>query len=255
MVSARISQLLPDVVQCVTFFTRIPLPTLPSKRSFAEALWAAPVAGALVGLITGGVLLISLSVGLSPFVAAILGVAASVLVTGALHEDGFADVADGFWGGRTPERVIEIMRDSRIGSYGTLALILSVALRWGALATIVSEGRATFIIVACIAVHSASRAILPAFAAHVPPASGTGLSASIGTIPSNRIALSLLLGAAALLAIGPAYTIVSVLLLGATFFAMKRLCIAKIGGQTGDVLGALQQACEIILLLALAANL
>lgn len=255
MVTAPNSEILSDVTQCVTFFTRIPLPTMPSKRSFAEALWAAPVAGALVGLITSVVLLACLSLGLSPFVAAILGVGASILITGALHEDGFADVADGFWGGRTPDRVIEIMRDSRIGSYGTLALIVSVALRWSAWATIVSQGEPAFIILASVAVHSASRAILPAFAAHVPPASGSGLSASLGAIPSNRVAIALLLGAASLLAVGPAYAVVSVLLLGLTFLAMKHLCIAKICGQTGDVLGALQQGGEIILLLALAANL
>lgn len=251
----RISDIPSDIVLCVTFFTRVPMPMATSARGFADALWAAPVAGALVGLATGGVLLFALALGLPPGAAVVVGLCASILLTGALHEDGAADVADGFGGGRSRDDRLTIMRDSRIGSYGTLALILSMLARWSALAAIVASVEGGTVLSALVAAHAASRAVLPAFAAHVPPASATGLSAGIGTIAPQTVALALGLGLAALLLPGLAFAFAAVPLLAGIFLAMAWLCRRQIGGQTGDALGALQQACEAALLMAAAAIL
>lgn len=239
-----------DIVLCVTFFTRLPIQAAVTQRSFAQALWAAPVAGALVGLVSGGVLLIALAAGLPSGAAALLGLVASVVLTGALHEDGAADMADGF-AGRTVGDRLEIMRDSHIGSYGTLALILLVLARWSALAALAAAGAGT-ILLALLAAHAASRAVLPAFAARVPPASATGLSAGIGPIEANRAALALGLGLVTLLVLGFGFAVIATLLLAGIFLAMERLCRRQIGGQNGDVLGALQQICEATLLLTMA---
>src|SRR5690606_6276515 len=116
---------------------------------------------------TGLAILAGLALGLPPAAAAVIGLAAGILLTGALHEDGAADVADGFGGGKTRDDKLAIMRDSRIGSYGTLALMLSVLARWIALTAIASAAEGGTILWASIAAHAASRAVLPAFLARV----------------------------------------------------------------------------------------
>ena len=104
--------------------------------TIAKAAWAFPIAGIVVGLIGAVVYLFGLPNGLPPWPAAALSVAATMVITGCLHEDGLADTADGFGGGRTRELKLEIMRDSRIGAYGVCALVLSILLRVSALASL-----------------------------------------------------------------------------------------------------------------------
>ncbi len=113
------------------FLTRLPLPHQQpiAKGDLSQALWTAPIVGAGLGLLGAGVYGLAQSLHLPPLPAAALAVAATVVVTGGLHEDGLADVADGFGGGATRERKLEIMHDSRIGTYGVCALILSFLLR------------------------------------------------------------------------------------------------------------------------------
>ena len=123
------SNWLAEVKATLRFFSRLPLPPDSREPDFPRALRMAPVAGALLGLAAALPFLLALRLNEPPLVAAILGVAASVVLTGALHEDGLADVADGFGGGFSRERKLEIMRDSRIGAYGATALMLSLALR------------------------------------------------------------------------------------------------------------------------------
>lgn len=246
--------MLADILLCAAFFTRVPLPDAGSGRSFAPALWAAPLVGAVIGLATGLAILAGLAFGLPPAAAAVAGLAASILMTGALHEDGAADVADGFGGGGTRDDKLAIMRDSRIGSYGTLALVLSVLARWSALAAIAAAEGGTLLWTA-IAAHAASRAVLPAFAAYVPPARTTGLSAGIGTLPAHTVGLALGIGFLALLPPGPGFALVATGLLACIFLLIDRLCRRQIGGQTGDVLGAVQQCCEIAILFAATATL
>ncbi|MEX0407922.1 adenosylcobinamide-GDP ribazoletransferase [Aquibium sp. LZ166] len=244
-----------DILLCLGFFTRLPLPDLPRHRSFTHALWAVPVAGLVVGVVAGVAGGLALWLSLPSGAAAVLALAAGILVTGALHEDGAADVADGFGGGRTRGDKLTIMRDSRIGSYGTLALLLSALARWSAIAAIAAAEGGWGLLVALIAVHAGSRAVLPAFASIVLPARTDGLSAGLGIIDRNVALGALGLGFLALLPLGLGFAVLSALLLAAVFFGLAMLARHQIGGQTGDVLGALQQSCEIVLLLAAAAIL
>lgn len=242
-----------DIACCVGFFTRLPVPASAGGARLADALWAAPVAGAVIGLIVGCGMLIGAALGLPPSLAALVGLAAGIAATGALHEDGAADVADGFWGGRTRDDRLAIMRDSRIGTYGTIAVVLSLSARWAALAEIATASGWT-ILFAAVGAHAASRAILPLFAARVPAARSDGLSAGLGSVPDRAATLSTVLGLVLLLPSGLGFAIVAAVLLAGPFLLMERLCLRAIGGQTGDVLGTLQQCAEIVLLFTLAAK-
>jgi len=241
-----------DVAVCLMFCTRLPLATsMPAAGGdVARASWALPVAGALVGALGGLAYWLAVRLGLPPLVAAALALAAGVVVTGCLHEDGLADTADGF-GGSDRERRLEIMRDSRLGTYGVCALLMSLLLRWSALASI-ADARA--VALALVAAHAAARAPLPAFMALVPPARSDGLAAAAGPPPYAAVAAAGVLGALALgLCLGPTAALAALVLLAAAAVIMARMIVKAIGGHTGDVLGALEQINEILVLLVAAA--
>ncbi|WP_456617779.1 adenosylcobinamide-GDP ribazoletransferase [Bradyrhizobium sp. P5_C12] len=230
------------------------LPVASSKPTgdgaVARATWALPVAGLLVGLAGAAAYAIASRLGLTPGPAALLALATTVLVTGALHEDGLADTADGLGGGRTRERKLEIMRDSRIGSYGVCALILSFGLRWSALAAIANPWA---VALALCAAHAAARAGVPALMSLVPPARPDGLSASAGSPPGRSVAIAFAVGTLALaLALGPGKALVGLILLSLAGLILARLAVRQIGGQTGDILGAYEQIGEILILLVAA---
>src|SRR5262249_4655986 len=142
-----------------------------------RASWALPVAGALVGAAGAWTFWIASELRLPPALAAALALVATLLMTGSLHEDGLADTADGFGGGWDRARKLEIMRDSRFGPYGVWALVMSLRLRWAALAALANPVPAA---PALIAAHVGARAALPAFMHVVPPARTEGLSARAG---------------------------------------------------------------------------
>jgi adenosylcobinamide-GDP ribazoletransferase len=231
------------------------LPVASSKPAgdgaIARATWALPVAGLVVGLTGALVYAIAIKFGLPPNLAALLALATTALITGALHEDGLADTADGLGGGRTRERKLEIMRDSRIGTYGVCALILSFGLRWSALAAIANPWA---VMLAMCAAHIAARAGVPAFMSQVAPARPDGLSASAGSPPGRSVAIAIAVGTLALaLTLGPGKALVSLILLSLAGLMLARLAIRQIGGQTGDILGAFEQTGEILILLVAAA--
>ncbi len=226
--------------------TRLPVrpgPIVP------HSVWAFPVAGLAVGAIAALVLWLGLGLGLPAGPAAALVLLAQIVVTGALHEDGLADCADGFWGGYESERRLEIMRDSRVGSYGVLALGLSLLLRWSALVALVQVGHAG---AALIAAAVLSRAAMVWPMAALPHARADGLARLAGR-PEHR-AFVLTFGAAGLIALPFAGFALFALAaaLAVTALACAAIARAKIGGQTGDVLGATQQLTEIAALLTLA---
>lgn len=240
-------QVVDEIALSLVFFTRLPLPTLVfHDRALTQAIWAAPVAGIVVGLIAGLVYAIAKPLGLDDGPAAALALAAGMLVTGCLHEDGLSDVADGFGGGATRERKLEIMRDSRIGAYGACALALSLLLRWTALAEI---GGAWQAVLALVVAHGASRGLLGAFMHRLPPARDDGLSANAGMVGRETAMIGLAIGAILLLPLGLAGALAAALLLALVFFGFRALCQRQIGGQTGDAIGALQQVAEISILL------
>lgn len=242
-----------DFALALVFLTRLPLPHLDfSGRSLSSALWAAPLVGVVVGLIGGIVFAVATWLGLAAGPAAALALAATMLVTFCLHEDGLGDTADGFGGGRTRERKLDIMRDSRVGTYGVAALALSILLRWTALSELASVPH---VFGALIAAHAASRGLIPGFMHLLPSARTQGLAADAGAPSAEVAATGAVLGAIALLTLGLAGAIAVAALLTLWFLALRWLCLGQIGGHTGDTIGALQQGAEILVLLAASAIL
>jgi adenosylcobinamide-GDP ribazoletransferase len=202
----------------------------------------------LVGAAAAATLLIASAVLPVPLAAG-LAVGAGVLVTGGLHEDGLADTADGLGGGATPERALEIMRDSRIGSYAGLALVFSVMLRWAALAGLAPADGALALVVA----HGVSRAAIPPVLLAAPYARASGLASGLaGAVTRPEAAVAVLLGLATAMLAGPACGLAAFAAAAGAAGAMLAILLRRLGGYTGDGLGAVQQVAEIAVLLALA---
>ena len=239
-----------DIASAIALLTR--LPVIPGPRDGAKTSWAWPVVGAIVGILAWFVAILADAFGLPPYVSAGLALGILVLVTGALHEDGLADSADGLWGGADPNRRLAIMKDSRIGSYGVIALILSIGLRWFALAELIDAG--TWHAAAVISAAMASRAAMAGVMAYLPSVREEGMSFLTGR-PGKR---TVLLGVAISFATGIVILNLLVLLLAAVAvcavaYGIAELARRKLGGQTGDIIGATQQSTEIsVLLIALA---
>ncbi len=232
------------ILTAAIFLTRLPLPSPGplDQTLFGRAMGWFPLIGVGLGALAGITFGLLGSVGLPPLLAATLAVTLLVMITGGLHEDGLADTADGFGGGRTRDQKLEIMRDSRLGSFGGLALVLSVALRIAALAASPTTWAALKLLMVAGAV---SRAAMVAVSHWLPPARRDGLSASLGgpARGATLLALVFALGVAILLLGFKALPVLAVAV-GMTL-AVMRLAQLQIGGQTGDVLGTVQQVVEI----------
>ena len=231
-----------EIVLAFALLSRLPTPHLPDSAFArgAQAVWAYPLVGLVTASIAGFAALSLLSLGLPVSVASGIGLALLTVLTGALHEDGLADVADGFWGAYSTERRLEIMKDSQIGSYGTLALVFVTGLKWLAWSALLVISPAALIAAAVL-----SRAAMPVLMTLLPHARDTGLSHSVGRPARPRVFAGMIIA-----------LVLSVLLLGAPAVAasvsvalsasfMAWLSRARIGGQTGDVLGATQQVSEL----------
>ena len=253
------------VLGALRFYSRLPVPAMSFETAphapvdFDKAPVAVVLAGALLGAIAAAVLLTAGAIGLPPFLSAILAVAALAIVTGAMHEDGLADTADGLGGGQTAERRLEIMRDSRIGSYGATAIGLSLAMRATALAALIERLDAPAAALAVIAVAATSRAagLVPLWL--LPPARSTGAAASVtppasgAMIASGLCCLAITIAALWMPGVLVIASALSVALAYASAYAMTRIAEAMIGGHTGDIAGAAQQLAEIAMLLTLVA--
>lgn len=230
--------------------TRIPVPFRVPDRG-ARSAWAWPLAGLAAGGFAAGAGWIGAAAGLPDAILGGVILTILVVVTGALHEDGLADVADGFWGGFDRDRRLEIMRDSRIGSYGVIALALSLGLRWTALAALVAAGGWAQMVAASML----SRVPMAAAMQGLAQARPDGLSHRVGRPGWVRVLLGAVVAfLPGLWLAGPAVCVaagaVAVVAVGIALVARD-----KIGGQTGDVLGAMQQVSEIAALAAFVAML
>ena len=213
----------------------------------AQASWALPVAGLVVGLAGALVYAIVRRMGLPSDSAAVLALSATVLVTSAIHEDGLADTADGLGGGKSREQKLEIMRDSRIGTFGGCALVLSMLARWSALATVAEP---VSVASTLLAAHAAARAQLPVFMWLIPPARSDGLSAGAGQASAQSALIAAGLGFLCLaFGLGLGKAIMGLILLALVGLGWAWLATKQVGGQTGDILGAIEQIGEIALLL------
>jgi adenosylcobinamide-GDP ribazoletransferase len=238
-----------EIKTSLIFCTRLPLlrATPVAGGTIATAAWAFPIAGIAVGLIGTVVYWFARHVGLPPWPAVALTVAATLLATGCLHEDGLADTADGFGGGKTRERKLEIMRDSRIGTYGVCALVLCLLLRVGALASL-PNGH--LVVWALIASHAGARATMPVLMFLLPPARGDGLSFDAGRPAANGVVVAALIGFVVLaFCLHPLRGLLALICLGIVVALMVWLSSRQIDGQTGDVVGALEQISEVVVLL------
>src|SRR5438270_2790816 len=233
--------------------TRLPVgAAVPADGAVAAAGWAFPLVGAGIGAVCAIAFLMAELLGCGQAPAALIALGAGLAITGAFHEDGLADTADGFGGGHDRETKLAIMRDSNHGSFAILALVFSVGLRGAALATIGDPIHAGL---ALLAAHAASRGALPAMMHLLKPARADGLGFTAGR-PSRAVALiAAVIGIAiALAALGPARGAIALLLAAAGIALIAMLARRQIGGYTGDVLGAFQQIGEIVMLLVAAAK-
>jgi adenosylcobinamide-GDP ribazoletransferase len=236
------------------FLTRLPIPDpgYTPERMARSPVWH-PAAGVVIGALAGAAFWLA-SLLWPPAVAAIAATAFSLLLTGAFHEDGFADACDGLGGGSTRERALEIMRDSRLGTYGTAGLTLMLAGKIACLASLPLHA-APFVLIAAHAASRASSIVVLATAPYVrdhgtgKPVS-EGMSAADLPLPLATAALAL---APTALALGPAATLAGVAGLTLGHILMRRRFERRLGGYTGDCLGAVQQCSEIGFLLGLLA--
>lgn len=242
---------LQDLPAALGLLTRIPVPVdgdLATQRG-AMAAWAWPLAGGIVGAIVAGLAFAFQWMGLPLPLAAILALFCQVMLTGALHEDGLADTADGLWGGYDRARRLEIMKDSRIGAYGVIAIILSLAARGAALVWVLAGPSP---LLSLIAIGVISRLPMVLLMGAMPNARGAGLAQSVGRpgVATSCLAtgLAVLIGA---LCVGGA--LLPLLLWGGIVsVGVALIARSKIGGQTGDILGASQQLAETAGLFVLA---
>jgi adenosylcobinamide-GDP ribazoletransferase len=240
-----------DMPQALSLLSRLPLPRIAHDRG-ARAAWAYPLAGVVIGGLAASGGALALWAGLPTPLAALVALALLVICTGALHEDGLADSADGLWGGWTRERRLEIMKDSHIGTYGVIALVLSLGARWAALWLLFDHGSGTAA-AAILASAALSRAVMPGVMTALRHARATGLSHSQGR-PSPRTAafgLGIACGVTLVLTGDAGLWAVIWALIAAGLVA--RIAQRKIGGQTGDILGATQQMTEIAVLFSILA--
>jgi adenosylcobinamide-GDP ribazoletransferase len=245
---------LDDFRTAVAFLTRLPMPHPDGAMppNFVRAHRMFPVVGAMIGAAVGLLCLGLRYAGVPDLAAAALALGGSAILTGALHEDGLADVADGFGGGRNLEAKLEIMRDSRLGTYGAVGLLVSFAAKLSALAAIPDS----HVVPALIAAHALARGILPAMSMNLPYARKDGLARNAGqpdaAISAMAGGLALVI---ALLSLSWTNAMFAALAAGLGGFCMAWLAMRQIGGQTGDVLGGAEQVSETAILVLLAARL
>ncbi|MFN5996427.1 MAG: adenosylcobinamide-GDP ribazoletransferase [Paracoccaceae bacterium] len=238
-----------DLLSAFALLSRLPLPN--HQGTGGASAWAWPLVGAVLGALGAALASAALWLGVTPGVTAALVLALGAMLTGGLHEDGLSDTADGLYGGWTKARRLEIMKDSRVGSYGVLALVLVTLARWSALTAVLVYGGHW---AALIATGAVSRAPMALMMALLPNARGEGLSHATGR-PSPATAL-VALALAAAIAVGlTGWTAVPLVFaaLGAAIL-LSFLALRKIGGQTGDILGASQQLAEVACLSVLSAR-
>jgi adenosylcobinamide-GDP ribazoletransferase len=246
------ARLLNDGILAMTLLTRIPMPPARTWDAAAQshAVWAYPIVGAMIGAIGAIVFWAARNIGLPANPAAWSAVAAMILATGCFHEDGLADFWDGIGGGQTITRKLEIMRDSRIGSYGAAALITSLGLRTALIAALDTVGSAE---VALIAAGLLGRCGIVAVLHLIGPARADGLAATAAAPPALCVAAAMLFGVSVFWLCQASAAVAAIAATGIVVGLMTRLMRHQIEGYTGDGLGATEQKIEGAVLAAVLA--
>lgn len=240
--------LVSDVTAALGLLSRLPVEVnhqAADARGAASA-WAYPIAGLIVGFLAVVAGLIARLLGLPDLGVAAIILTTLIMLTGAMHEDGLADTADGLWGGYTVARRLEIMKDSQLGTYGTLALVISILLRFGLIFILVSQGSLWVL----LAVGALSRAPMVLLMCKIPSARRNGLSQSVGRPKIETALLAALIALCIGFALMGGALLHGVVLAGLAVAGLAYSAVKKLGGQTGDILGASQQLTEIAFLAA-----
>lgn len=238
-----------DIAAAFTLLTRFPLPVDHAKTGerAARAAWAYPFVGAVLGLIAGTIALALAAFGVESGMAAAIAIGALMMLTGALHEDGLSDCADGLGGGTTIQRRLEIMKDSRIGAFGAAALCAAILARWSGYEAVITVDW----IWAFIAVGAASRLPMVLVMYVMPLARSDGLAATVGLITAPIAIIATLL---TLILCVASIGLLALPMIATAILACLPLCYLawrRIEGYTGDILGGCQQIAEIAALAAL----
>lgn len=239
------ASVLSDFWRAMALLSRVPLPPVGDFRAalIARSVWCWPLVGlVLAGLALLPAMLVDFLTG-NPLVYAIFAIAAMVLLSGAMHEDGIADCADGFGGGMDRDRKLEIMRDSTVGTYAVVMLILTMGLRLVLITAAADIGQAgiLFLIMAVI-----SRAAMPVVMRILPPARDNGLGKGAGRPGWLPVLVGFAIASAIVLVlggIGAMFAVIVGVMIAILIVAM--VARSQIGGQTGDVLGATQICAEL----------
>lgn len=249
-----------NLARSIGFLSRFPLP----KRFFegddgnlSQTSGMFTIAGMAIALPIAFVAAVLHEINTDKMLIAVLILTAQAFLTGALHEDGLSDCVDGFWGGRNKERILEIMRDSRLGAYGTLALIFSILLKFSALNAIMDHVNSIQLFVLIIIISGISRGIMVWHWRALPPAREDGVAKHVGIPTLQALRENLLISALLLiLSILVGYSILNIVfaipVTILSVYLFTRLVDKKINGHTGDTIGASQQISEAALLLCFA---
>ena len=245
-----------DILLALTFFTRIPIHFITKyDRTLMQACWCFPLIGAGIGLAGGTLFYILLVVQIPVAISAVTTICFIVILTGALHEDGLADTADGLGGGDNKKSKIEKMRDSKVGSYGVLAILLITLIKLNAIITLATGKPYEIAIISIICAHSLSRfsiIVIPYFSS---PASDEGLARYAGKPETRGVIGGLLLTSILIFLLLPfeqatTSAVLAILVAG----VIGLLANFQIKGYTGDILGAAQQVSEATVLVYLASS-
>lgn len=248
------------IAHSIGFLSRLPVPDRFFDNEHSELSETAgyfAIAGALISIPAAAIASVLSVFDVNSMLIAAIVLTIQTIVTGALHEDGLSDSADGLWGGKNKDKILEIMRDSRLGTYGTLTLILTFLLKFTALSHLLDSIDPLSIAIVIIVIGGISRAAMLWHWKKLPPARDNGLAHGAGE-PSND-AMNIIFASAFVfmlcLFIAPFGIVI---ILAATLFTgflchfFTRLVKEKIDGHTGDTIGATQQLAEIALIVTLA---
>lgn len=247
--------LLRDIALALGLLSRLPVPLSDAAYGrTAQAAWAFPIVGAVLATLSALMGGAAIWLGLAPQAAAVLTLGSAVMLSGGMHEDGLADSADGLWGGWNQEDRLRIMKDSHIGSYGVIALILVLGAQGWALSSLFTVGLFDTggAFWALLAAAMLSRTVLPVLMYALPPARDHGLAQAQGRPAPRTVVMAGALGSVgAVLALG--WGAVALCALTAVIgCGLGILARRKIGGHTGDILGATQKLSEVAILVVLA---
>lgn len=233
-----------DIAVAIALLTRLPVPGAPDYARGAAAAWAYPLAGLPVAALAGGAGIVTSYVGLPAPFSALIVLGFLIVLTGAIHEDGLADTADGLWGGWDREKRLQIMKDSHIGTYGVVAIFLFLTWRYAAILMLYDKSPILGFS-AVLAAALLSRACMPVLMALLPHARNSGLSHRVGRASRRTAALGVLVAGGLAFAVMGQTVAPALVLAAMTTLLVGLVARRKIGGQTGDILGASQQLAEI----------